>query len=821
MIVIKTLRARPFTFALAAVIAVLALVTGPLHGPRPGIRFMVGTGYEPVVEQGHWWTLLVSSFFSQNLLELVVALVLVVVLVGVAENLMGTWRTALAFALTTVGGTLVGIAVQAIALGVGELWSRDVVELVTLDPFTGIAGVIMAASGSASALWRRRIRWLTMLATLVLLLYSGQPSDLYRLMAAVLGLALGALLSVGKHIEVWRRSSHHEVRVLMASMLAITAIGPAIVLYTGTRFGPLAPIAMLLGNDVPDPGQTLARCQVLDVTRHCLRELTLERISSPGPVIVSILPLLVLLLVAYGLLRGRRFALGLAVAINAFFAVIGAYYFGLLPIAGTRYVPRFRGHVSWEAAFALLVSVLLPAAIAIALLVLRRNFPIRASRASVTRYIWVVAVSAIVLALLYLGVGALMAHTGFSRPVGFGELVNDVAERFIPVSFLHHKAIAFLPTQPATMLVYHGVGPAFWLIVLLAAVRPTLGNLRREQTGNEAHVRDLLEEGGGDSFSFMATWPGNSYWFDPVQRFAIAYRVVGRVAITTGGPFGCREAKGGAIRRFARYCDDQGWLPVFYSVDGGLTPVFSAMGWSTMTVAEETVIHPQDWRTTGKKWQDVRTAINRAQRAGITAVWTDWDSLPVTIAAQVTEISEQWVAERGLPEMGFTLGSVDELRDPAVRLMLAIDESERVEAVTSWLPSYQRGEVVGWTLDFMRRRPGGANGVMEFLIAEAATRMRDDDIDVMSLSAAPLAHTVVDQAARSRIDRLLGFISTSLEPVYGFRSLLAFKRKFQPELHELIMAYPDPTTLPEIGLALTRAYLPDLTMRRVAQLILT
>ena len=34
----------------------------------------------------------------------------------------------------------------------------------------------------------------------------------------------------------------------------------------------------------------------------------------------------------------------------------------------------------------------------------------------------------------------------------------------------------------------------------------------------------------------------------------------------------------------------------------------------------------------------------------------------------------------------------------------------------------------------------------------------------------------------SGLDRLLGFLSTSLVPVYGFRSLLNFKREFQPEL---------------------------------------
>jgi lysylphosphatidylglycerol synthetase-like protein (DUF2156 family) len=239
-----------------------------------------------------------------------------------------------------------------------------------------------------------------------------------------------------------------------------------------------------------------------------------------------------------------------------------------------------------------------------------------------------------------------------------------------------------------------------------------------------------------------------------------------------------------------------------------------------MTVAEETVIRPQLWATTGKKWQDVRTSINRAQRAGIRAEWTTYGALPLGMAAQLAEISEQWVAEKDLPEMGFTLGGLDELHDPSVRLMLAVGEEGRIEAVTSWLPTYREGVVVGWTLDFMRRRPDSINGVMEFLIAEAATRMKADGIEFMSLSAAPLAHTGArDDDDRGVMDRVLDYLGTSLEPVYGFRSLLAYKQKFQPELHPLIMAYPDPVALPAIGLALVRAYLPEISVRQAASLV--
>ena len=150
---------------------------------------------------------------------------------------------------------------------------------------------------------------------------------------------------------------------------------------------------------------------------------------------------------------------------------------------------------------------------------------------------------------------------------------------------------------------------------------------------------------------------------------------------------------------------------------------------------------------------------------------------------------------------------------PAGYLMLSIDANARVQAVTSRLPCHRDGVLVGWTLDFMRRQPESMNGVMEFLIAETAEKMKaTPEIEFLSLSAAPLARSDSGEPG-SIAARLLDVIGRLLEPVYGFRSLLAFKRKFQPEFQPLLMAYPDPVALPAIGVALARAYLPTMSLR--------
>lgn len=809
---------RPFAVAYAVILLIVALVSGVVSGPSRDIRLLFGTGFESVIDRGHWWSPLSSVFFVDNGAELLLALAGAVIVLGFAERLMGTRRTAIAFLTTAILGATIGLGVQFLGVASGELWSRGVSELWAIDPFTPIFGSALAASYFAGPLWRRRIRVLGLATVLVLMLYSGQPSDLYRLFAVLVGFGLGWLFRPILRVTSWRRSSDHETRTLVAAIVGMVAVGPVVTIFSGARFGMLAPLGLLLTQDVPTAGEVVDRCLLGDVTRQCVQELTLERIGGAGPVLVSLLPLLTLVVAAVGLARGRRFAAWLAITINTGLALLAAWYFGLLPIIGQAYVWQWQSGRYWEVTLILVVSVLVPLTVALVIVGNLRRFPVPSRPGQRRRFLLVSIGSLAVLTVVYIGVGWLL-RSHFQPTVTVLDLLADVPERFIPVGFLRLERVSFLPTDPLAAGLYDGVGAAFWIVVFVGAIvclRSTSAGASDDARGR---LRTLLSAHGGGSLGFMTTWSGNSLWFTRSGRTAIAYRVVNGIAITTSEPVGPSSEAADAVATFARMCDDRGWTPVFYSLHENWQAVFDGMGWHSMQVGEETLLTPSSWSTTGKKWQDIRSSINRADRAGVQALWTSYRELSLAATMQIAEISEQWVQEKGLPELGFTLGGEDELRDPAVRLMLAIDSADRVHAVTSWLPTYRNGTIIGWTLDFMRRRPDSINGVMEFLIAQTAQRMQTNaQIEFLSLSVAPLA-----SAGRPRqggaADRLLDYLGRTLEPVYGFRSLLLFKRKFQPEFVPVFMAFPDPVRLPEIGLALARAYLPSLSMRQAVSLL--
>ena len=246
----------------------------------------------------------------------------------------------------------------------------------------------------------------------------------------------------------------------------------------------------------------------------------------------------------------------------------------------------------------------------------------------------------------------------------------------------------------------------------------------------------LLASGG--RLSWMTTWDANEWYVEPDRPGYVAYQTHAGVAVGLCDPIAIDAAGRRAMGlAFIDHVQGRGLLPCLFSVTGEVCEWVRLDGWRTVEVAVEAVIDLPDLQFKGKAWQDVRSALNRASKEGVTFELGALHDMPASRIAQVRTISEQWVGDKGLPEMGFTLGGVDEALDPAVRVGLAVDGHGTVHGVTSWLPIYGPGATIrGWTLDVMRRLPDGFRPVMEFLIASSCVAFREEGALLVSLSGA-------------------------------------------------------------------------------------
>lgn len=743
------------------------------------------------------WRWVTAGLTASNLVGLTLATVAVVLFAVPAEVRLGSSRfavvaTASEFVALPIG-FIVGSAVERAGF---NLWGPDLVNETFLSPVAWIFGPAAFATAFMGVLWRRRLRlvMLAMMATLVL--YDGSLSAVVALVAVVAGTVAG-VLSAGT--GTLRRMSLRESRVLVAALFLSVAVGPLITAINPAAQGPFAGVSKLMWEPTVAGHLVAQRCA--DATSSaCAEAMAVNSQHGLGPLLMNALPIVFSAVLALGLVHGRKLAWWAAVLASAGSIVVICW--------------QTIGDGADRATAVNTVLVVFPWLVTIiVLIVTRQRFAVPSSwrrGATIMGAAWIAT------AALWI-CGAWVARDGFLGGASIRALFAELPNRYLPPVVAVLAPTHAFPVSAPAWLLYEWVGIIFWAIVLFVLFRVLSSPPSAAQAQDRERAREILVHGSGDHLAWMGLWEGNRYFFCETDsgdgEGVVAYRVSHNVAVTVGSPVRrgtmTEEAIAGAFEAFAAH---QGWRVAWYSVPD----TFTRPGFRRIHVAEESMLSTDNIEFRGKKFQNIRTARNRAAKEGVRAVWTSWTESSVETRERIVAVSEQWVADKALPEMGFTLGGLDELRDPDTKLLLAVGDDGSLHAVTSWLPVYEGGALVGYTLDFMRRDANGFRPAIEFLLAESARIAAERGLGWVSLSGAPLART---DAPESLVEIILDKAGATIEPLYGFRSLAASKHKFHPTHQGWYLLYEDEMSLASISLAVIHCYLPDMKRSDMAAVV--
>jgi lysylphosphatidylglycerol synthetase-like protein (DUF2156 family) len=795
-----TVRATPL--ACAVVLAVLAAgaVTGTL---LPAAASNVPPGRDlgyglPAFADGRWWSLLTGSLLVPQPALYPVVAALLAFAVGFLERRAGAARTAAVLVGTQLAGVLGSAAVLVLAAPMPWPWAHTLALQTDTGLSAGALGVLAAGSAVVAPVWRARLRWIVGGYLAVMLLRSGLLWDLEHAIAFVVGLAAGPAM---RTVAPGARRAPRLVRIRGAVALLVL----------------LMPISSLVLVGYPGYGGVFGPGAL-----------------QPAPRLVpALVQLGIALVIAKALRRGLPGAWWAAMVLCT---VPLAHEVAGIAAAWPRLLTAdIAGHVGDLAGWAGTLAVLVAC---------RRCWPRRLPTAVLRRY-----------------VPRLLAATALFA--GIWWLVLTVAGPQFGVR-AHERGRAVLatvtfgaPAAPEFPWGHFAIGLSGWIwaATLTALLLPMVLGAREDRRNGapaDARLTELVRVHGGGSLGWQRTWPGFVSWTTRAGDVAIGYRIVSGVALVLGDPVGPVGRWAEAVAEFRRFCLHAGWTACWYAV----TPAFAehaGAGWHLTQVGEDAVLALPGLEFRGKSWQDVRTARNHAVRDGIRMQQVSIADASPDLLAQIAEVSRGWTRSKPLPEMGFTLGTVEHARDRQMRTHLAVDEAGTVHGVTTWLPVHANGRVVGWTLDVMRRRIGGFRPVIEFLIAESALAFRAEGCRTLSLSVAPLARCVaadndghhtshgggrravdarltdggggsatsVTGRLDASLDMVLDKASRMLEPAYGFRSLLEFKRKFHPAFSPVYLGYADQIDLSQITLAIGKAYLPHLTLGQAWRVLRT
>jgi len=737
----------------------------------------------------HWWSIFssVGAVPGHFLATAVLGIATMIVAGGAAERHLGT-RVWIAAALA---GQVVGVTAtwatlpllkRAItewgqAIGEGTLWGTSLMLI-------ALAG---AAVQSLGARWRWRARFLLIGILALSSAILGSAISYARVWALLAGMIAARLLGVrGSNSET---TDEVTLGRQFASIAALCwACAAALTVVSSAPEGPLAQMRWSLG-----PAWWLEGRTGVITTLLCLAPVTLQ------------------LIFAYGLRRGRR-----------------AAYVGTLILQGILGVSTLTSTtvelLAWNGPDDPLRPEVTTAA---SLLLMPITIHAAPSTTSTLARRWLILMAVCAAAVLVLGLLTSDSFIPFSS-LASGANISD-APNATPLQVFHDYALALLPTATASIfepslvpMTLLAEAPVLWMPLvawagtLALVLRALLALPRIPASSPLDDLTSLVRAHGGGTLGWMNMWEGNQVWVSPFDEAGVAYRGAGGVALTVTD-LAYEEGKASqAIAEFSSFAATAGLTPALYSVHEDLAYAARDEGWTIMQVAEESLLDLPDLAFKGKAYQDVRTAMNHATREGVEARWTTWDECPQGWKDQITVISQAWSSDKALPEMGFTLGGVRELAIPETRILVAIDADSTIHAVTSWLPVYRGGQVVGLTLDVMRRRATGWRPAIEFLIGKAALAAQEEGLEFLSLSGAPLRRSADDTSAFGPLTDALAAI---MEPLYGFTSLHAFKRKFKPRTQPLYLAVPEPASLATVGLAISHAYVPSLSPAQTLTLL--
>ena len=288
--------------------------------------------------------------------------------------------------------------------------------------------------------------------------------------------------------------------------------------------------------------------------------------------------------------------------------------------------------------------------------------------------------------------------------------------------------------------------------------------------------------------AWLAMLGDKALMFSPSGASFLAYRVRGRRWIAMGEPAGLRAERRELLWSFAEMADSYGGAAVFYSVGEEVLGDLATMGLAVRKVGETAVIDTAAFSLEGRSKQNLRTAVNRAEREGAA-----FEVLPpgsaTAVADELKAVSDAWLAMHEGTEKAFSLGRFDVAYLDLTPLAV-VREGGRIVAFANLLTAPDEAAV-----DLMRHHPDAPNGVMDYLFVRCAQWAKDQGLASFDLGMAPLAG-LEDRRIAPVFARVGALVFDEGGALYGFQGLRSYKAKFAPDWRPRFIAAPVSTPLP-------------------------
>jgi lysylphosphatidylglycerol synthetase-like protein (DUF2156 family) len=290
----------------------------------------------------------------------------------------------------------------------------------------------------------------------------------------------------------------------------------------------------------------------------------------------------------------------------------------------------------------------------------------------------------------------------------------------------------------------------------------------------------LINATSDDPLAPFAMQTGKSYHFTAAETAALAYRTRMGFAVVGGDPIGDEAQFPELVADFAAMCHTHGWRIAVVGCGErrlGLWSDPAVLGQTlrAVPIGRDVVVDVSSFDMVGRKFRNLRQAVQRTHNAGITTEIVAEQKLDDKQFAELSDVVR--ASPKGAhADRGFymNLDGVLEGRFPGMQLIVARDAWGKVQGFHRYATAGGGSDI---TLDVPWRRCGAPNGIDERLSVDMIMAGKDAGAQRVSLSFAAFPE-IFDENDRGWPQRVIYRSIHVLDPLIALESLYRYVHKF-------------------------------------------
>ena len=290
---------------------------------------------------------------------------------------------------------------------------------------------------------------------------------------------------------------------------------------------------------------------------------------------------------------------------------------------------------------------------------------------------------------------------------------------------------------------------------------------------DRARVRHLISISEGDPLAPFALRPEKSYVFSPDGEAAVGFRVRLGLAVASGDPVGHAEGWPSAIDAFVLAMQARGLRIAVIGAGERAREIWALYRLSWVAIGRDVVVRSGHFEMTGRRFRNLRQAIQRSHNAGISVEFHREGELG---SAVVTELRAIMTRGGRHDSRGFSmiLGRLFDGAEPDAIVVVARDAGGAIVAAHRYLWAGKQD----LSLDLPIRAKGSPNGVDERLISEVVDWGTGNGVERVSLAFAPFPDLFVNRTQLSLLGRIAYGAVHLLDPLISVERLYRYLRKY-------------------------------------------